>query len=239
MSEWRPPPDPLPPLGAAVHVWCVALDDPACDVESLHTRLSPDEQERAAKFRFSRDRRRYVIAHAALRDILSRYLLSEPQGLQFSSGENGKPRLAPPFHNSAIEFNLSHSQEQALLAVNREHEIGVDLEYVNADFNVFDVAQRFFTDAEVAALRRLPVALQFRGFYKCWTSKEAFLKAKGTGLSGKLDEVRISLLDEEVRVHAAVAGWALTELSISDGYEGALVTRNRPPAVLYFRWRSA
>lgn len=239
MSQWPAPPELLPALGSGVHVWSVALDDPACDFESLHTWLSADEQERADKFRFSRDRRRYLIAHAALRDILSRYLLSNPKRLRYSFGDNGKPSLAPPFDASAIQFNLSHSQERALIAVNRGREVGVDIEYIKADFNVFEVAQHFFTEAEVTALRRLPPALQLRAFYKCWTSKEAFLKAKGTGLSGTLDEVQISLVNEEIRVQASVAGWTLTELPISDGYEGAFVTRDKPETVLCFRWRPA
>jgi 4'-phosphopantetheinyl transferase len=237
MSQWLPAPDPLPPLGHDAHVWAVELDDPGCDVVFYRERLSPDEQARTEKFKFARDRRRYVIAHAALRDILARYTHTGPADLQFDQGANGKPKLAAPFGACGIDFNLSHSHETALVAVNDRHEIGVDIEYVKADFEIFAVANRFFTKREVTALRALPVLLRRKAFYKCWTSKEAFLKAKGTGLSGRLDEVQIALAGENVRIQAAVADWTLAELAPRDGYEAALVTKDKPAQILCYRWQ--
>lgn len=236
MNHWPTAPDPLPSLGADAHVWSVALDDASWNTESCQKSLSPDERARAQRFKFPRDRRRYVIAHAALRGILAQYVHAAPGDLHFAFGENGKPNLAPPFHTSAVEFNLSHSQERALLAVNRQHEIGVDIEHCRADFEIFQVARRFFTEAEVAALSVLPEGLRLQGFYKCWTSKEAFLKARGTGLSGPLDEVEISLAEGRVRIHAAVPGWALQELDCAEGYEAALVTKHPSPKLGLFRW---
>ena len=116
-----------------------------------------------------------------------------------------------------------------LLAVARSREVGVDVEFVNADFAFDEVAERFFTAGEVAALRALPAHLRRQAFYKCWTSKEAFLKAKGTGLSGDLDEVNIGLAaaGEQVRIDANVPGWSLLELNVVADYEGALVYEGR------------
>jgi 4'-phosphopantetheinyl transferase len=237
MSRWLPAPDPLPPLGGDAHVWAVQLDDPGCDVVFCRERLSRDERARADKFKFARDQRRYVIAHAALRDILALYTHAGAAELQFDQGAHGKPKLAAPFSACGIDFNLSHSHETALVAVNDRHEIGVDIEYVKSDFEIFAVANRFFTKREVAALRGLPAALRRQAFYKCWTSKEAFLKAKGTGLSGQLDEVEIALAGENVRIQAAVANWTLAELAPRDGYEAALVTKDKPAQALCYRWQ--
>ena len=238
MGRWLSAPDPLPPLGDDAHVWAVELDAPGCDAGLWRARLAPDEQARADKFKFDRDQRRYVIAHAALRDILARYTHTGAADLQFNQGANGKPKLAAQFSACGIDFNLSHSHETALVAVNDRHEIGVDIEYVKSDFEIFAVANRFFTKREVAALRALPPALWRRAFYKCWTSKEAFLKAKGTGLSGQLDEMEIALDGESVRINASVPGWWLTALDPFDGYEVAVVTRNKPAEVFCYRWRA-
>jgi 4'-phosphopantetheinyl transferase len=235
MIRWPAAPDPLPPLGGA-HVWAVALDEAGFEIESCRARLSTDEQERADKFKFARDRRRYLIAHTALRDILARYTLADPASLQFITGANGKPKLAPPLAGS-IDFNLSHSHERALVAVNDRREIGVDIEFIKTEFAFFEVAKHFFTEREVASLDALPEALQRQAFYKCWTGKEAFLKAKGTGLSGQLDEVQIVLDGEQVRIEATVAGWALKDLDFGSGYEAALVTQAQPAQVSCYRWQ--
>ena len=238
MNHWLPAPDPVPPLGAVVHVWAVELDALAVDASLWHSRLSPAEQARAARFKFARDQRRYTIAHAALRDILSGYANTDPANLQFNNGPNGKPKLGSPVDANSIEFNLSHSHERALIAVNQEYEIGIDLEFAKPDFDFLNIACHFFTEPEVTALRALPAGLQREAFYKCWTSKEAFLKAKGTGLSGKLDEVDILLVEEQVRIKASVAGWSLRELAPCDGYEAALVTQSKSVDVYCYRWKA-
>jgi 4'-phosphopantetheinyl transferase len=200
--------------------------------------LSPDERERAARFIFERDRRRYLVAHIALHEILSRYLPIEPAHLSFDLGPNGKPKLHQALTPSGIEFNLSHSNEMALLAVAHGQEVGVDVEYVREKFEFQEVAERFFTAKEVAAMQSLPSTLQRQAFFKCWTSKEAFLKAKGTGLSGALDEVEIALGgDERVRVAANVPNWWLFELAPIAGYEAALVITNAPAPIRCYQWQ--
>ncbi|HEU4640194.1 MAG TPA: 4'-phosphopantetheinyl transferase superfamily protein [Candidatus Binatia bacterium] len=239
MNRWSTGPDPIPPLGGNAHVWAVELDDSGFDGFKWHGRISPEEQARAVRFKFDKDQRRYIIAHAALRDVLAAYTNAEAASLQFNDGPNGKPKLAPPFDASGIEFNLSHSHELALVAVNQTGEVGVDIEFAKPDFDFLEVANRFFTKREVAALRALPSEFQSQAFYKCWTGKEAFLKAKGTGLSGELDEVKITLSGEHVQIKANVAGWSLAELDPPEGYEAALVTECRPMEISCFRWKAA
>jgi 4'-phosphopantetheinyl transferase len=200
--------------------------------------LAPDEKDRASRFKFQRDRTRYVISHAALRSILGSYLRVAPEELQFCLGQNGKPRLAPIQTRETIPFNLSHSNAIALIAVAREQELGVDVEWMKENFPFTEVAQRFFTFQEVAALAAVPTRLQSEAFYKCWTSKEAFLKAKGTGLNGELDEVQIGLTPEKsVRIRGTVPNWSLYELHPSAGYAGALVVEGLGYAIKRYRWQ--
>jgi 4'-phosphopantetheinyl transferase len=216
----------------------VRLDDASVDLERGRDLLSPAERERAARFIFERDRRRYLIAHIALHDILSRYLPIEAAHLSFDLGPNGKPKLHQAPTPSGIEFNLSHSNEMALLAVAHGREVGVDVENGREKFEFQEVAERFFTAKEVAAMRGLPSTLQRQAFFKCWTSKEAFLKAKGTGLSGALDEVEIALGDDEqVRIAANVPNWWLFELDPIAGYEAALVVASARTTIRCYQWQ--
>jgi 4'-phosphopantetheinyl transferase len=179
-----------------------------------------------------------LIAHGALRSILAIYLDIDAAAVDFDSGPAGKPKLAQNWAGSGIEFNLSHSGEVALIAVTRGGEIGVDVERVREDFAFQPIAQRFFTANEVAALRDLPVALQREAFYKCWTSKEALLKARGTGLSGQLDEVQIVRTTEAgVRVTFAAGEWSLTELSPIEGYALALAAKKLACRPQGYRWQ--
>jgi len=206
-----------------VHVGLVRADDAALCMACCENLISTVERDRAARFKFEKDRRLYTVAHAALRSILAGYLNVAPGDLEFEIGQRGKPRLAPTFSKDSLEFNLSHSSEVALIAVTREREIGVDVEHVKKEFAFAEVAERYFTAREVSAIRALPEDLQRQAFYQCWTSKEAFLKAKGVGLSGELDEVEILIGDKgRVQVKNTLPGWYLSQLNPCDGYVGAV-----------------
>ena len=237
MSSWSQPPDNLALLGASVHVWAVRLDDTRVDLERGREWLSPDERERALHFRFERHRRRYLVAHIALHEILGDSLAIKPAHLSFDVGLHGKPKLCQWLAPSGIEFNLSHSHELALIAVCHGRAVGVDVEHVREEFEFKEVAERFFTAKEVAAMRGLPSTLQRQAFFKCWTSKEAFLKAKGTGLSGALDEVEVRLIgDNQIRIAADVPNWWLLDVGQLDGYEAALVVEKPPVPVRCYQW---
>jgi 4'-phosphopantetheinyl transferase len=222
----------------AVHIWLVQTNGESVSLGDFKDLLSSVEQDRASKFKFETDRRRYITAHAALRSILSIYVNSPARELQFASGPYGKPKLAPIHDKKKIAFNLSHSHELALIAVTQGREIGVDVERVREDFAFDEVAQRFFTTREVAALHALPLHLQREAFYKCWTSKEAFLKAKGTGLSGQLDEVEMMLTDHVLRLKGTIPNLSLIELTVYAGYVAALVVDGVEPQLTYYAWES-
>jgi len=238
MNGWPLPPKRFPALERNVQVWLVRANDDSVCLACCEELLSSAEGERASRFKFDKDRRLFFAAHGALRSILARYLNAAPADLQFDTGSNGKPYLSPAFAASAVKFNLSHSHEVALIAVTRGMEIGVDVERVREDFAFDEVAERFFTAKEVTALHSLPRHLQREGFYKCWTSKEAYLKAKGTGLSGQLDEVEIALAaGERVQINGTIPNWALKELSPCDGYQAGLVVEGGGQQIKCYHWQ--
>src|ERR1043166_1017688 len=183
LPQWVPPPDDLKLPDEEVHVWRAGLDLPPAQLERLHRVLSPDEQEKAAWFHFEKDRQHFTAARGFLRMILGRYLGSDPGELRFSYNSYGKPSLAAEFSTPPLRFNLAHSHGLALFAFNCGRELGIDLESIRPDRATEEIAERFFAEAEVAALRSLPLEARVRAFFDCWTRKEAFIKARGMGLS--------------------------------------------------------
>jgi 4'-phosphopantetheinyl transferase len=210
-----------------VHVWRVPLNQSSERTTLSLEVLSPDEREKAARFRFAKDRNQFVQARAALRFILSEYLGVAPHSLDFSYGPFGKPALANREENSGLRFNLSRRDGLALIAVTRGREIGVDVELVCADVPVFEIADVSFSLAESATLRSLPESLRAAGFYNCWTRKEAYVKARGEGLSFPLKQFDVSLTPgaaaKLLRASDNEAGrWTLKEIPVAENYVAAL-----------------
>ena len=236
MEAWRPAPAVWPHLTPGeVDVWSVCLDgSPECVAASRAT-LSGDECERADRFHFDRDRRRFTCARAALRRLLAEYLDAEAGELTFSYGPNGKPALSGPFARAA-GFNVSHSHELALVAIGRDVAMGIDVEAVRSMEDADDIAIRFFSPREAGQLRSLPAALHNEAFFACWTRKEAYLKALGSGLAKPLDEFDVTFAPGETPslvVHGderETARWSIRGLSPAPGYVGALVTEGRADA---------
>jgi 4'-phosphopantetheinyl transferase len=169
----------------AVDLWPFGIDPETVSVNpEYRVLLSADEQTRAQRFRFRRDENRYVIGRAKLRLILAGYTGSAPGDIRFAYGEQGKPEL---MDHPRVRFNLANSEGNALLAISEDHELGVDLERIRPQFADEHIAEHFFSETEVKALRMLPDSQQERAFFECWTRKEALLKAKGGGLSVSLE----------------------------------------------------
>src|SRR5207245_9098248 len=129
------------------------------------------------------DRHHYIAVRELLRSILCKYLAKEPGQLRFSYNPYGKPELASPADSGALRFNLAHSRGLALYAFTRRRQIGIDVEMIRPDFATEEIAARFFSPAEIAVLRSLPRELQPLAFFSCCTRQEAFIKARGMGLS--------------------------------------------------------
>ena len=206
-----------------VHVWRIDLEQPGSVLEKFRSMLETDELERAGRFHFEIHRSNFVVARGFLRYILSRYLETKPEGLKFSYGEYGKPAL-----DGRLHFNMSHSHRVALLAITEDRQIGVDVEHIRADFATEDIARRFFSPAEVESFNSLPQEEQVAAFFRCWTRKEAFIKATGRGLSQPLDKFDVTLapgvaaallwVDED-----DASRWSMSDLDAGSDYAAALV----------------
>lgn len=240
--------DPLQLARDEVHSWCVSLDVPPDTSADLYATLTDDERNRSARFRFQRDRRRFVVAHGALRDLLGRYLGTHPGQIRFVYNEFGKPELSPEF-GSRLKFNLSHSGGLALIAIAADADVGVDLEYIRAQPDYADIARRFFSAAEVDQLNTLPSHVQARAFFSCWTKKEAYVKACGEGLAIPLTSFSVPLAADPAPTPARLGGasndtapsrrWSLYTLQPAPGYIGALVVEGSGWRLRRWHWRAS
>jgi 4'-phosphopantetheinyl transferase len=178
-----------------VHIWQAGLG--VNDIQSLQQNLSIDEQKRAERFRFQKDREHFIAARGFLRKILSCYLGALPSDLRFCYGANGKPALTKAFDGDKFKFNLSHSHGVALYAITLNRNIGVDIERIRTDFDCEQVAQQFFSPRENAILAKLANNIKHEAFFTCWTRKEAYIKANGQGISLPLEQIDVTLAPGE------------------------------------------
>jgi 4'-phosphopantetheinyl transferase len=217
-----------------VHLWRVDLES----IRSAEVRwrevLSGDERHRASRFHFSTDRQNYIAARALLRIIVANYLGAGPTGITLSYSNKEKPSLGPAHADSGIKFNLSHSGGIALYAFSHERDLGVDVEQIRKDFEVEPLARRFFSPNEQQQLASFPAAEQVDAFFRCWTRKEAYIKATGDGLSLPLNQFDVSLEPRSSDALAAtrpdgseVSLWLLTEVPGGTGFAAALCVQGR------------
>lgn len=212
-----------------VHVWCLALDEYVVYLKSFLQMLATEEVEKTWRYYFEKDREHFAVARGMTKTILGGYLKVMPNEVRFRYNSFGKPALADDC-KADLRFNLSHSHGLALLAVAREREVGIDLEYQRPEIATEDIAERFFSATEVKSLARLPKEMQAEAFFKCWTRKEAYIKAIGEGLSFPLDQFSVSLHPSELPELREVVGnrqemsrWSFWDLSPNSRYAAALV----------------
>ena len=231
MDNWRGPAAFAVLDGPLAEVLGVRLDARAADCAACWRLLSGDERERADRFRYAEHRQHYIVARGSLRRLLADRISVEPEAIQFSVGEHGKPRLASAHTAANLEFNLSHSGSLALYAFARGCPVGVDVELVRDIPDADDLAGRFFSAAEIAALRALQPGRRSLAFLACWTRKEAFIKALGVGLNCPLDLFDVTIdPDTPARItrigaSADARAWALTAIRPYPGYIAALACR--------------
>lgn len=226
-----------------VHVWLAVLERPPMEVERFRESLAPEERQRADRYRFARERERFIVAHGVLRAVLAGYLGVPPERLAFGTGPHGKPLLAGGRAAAALSFNLSHSDGLALYAVSRERAVGIDLERIRLDVAHDQIAQQYFSPRENAALRVLPARLRLRAFFDYWTCKEAYAKARGDGLSLPLEAfdivlgldpsaARLRILDDP----RESAHWSLQRLKADGDYSAAIAVEGQGRNLTCFRW---
>jgi 4'-phosphopantetheinyl transferase len=227
----------LTPL-ADVALWRVELD--ARLPAALESVLSRDEWMRTSRFRSSRHRQHFLLRRAALRSILGQILACAPAAVPLASTDAGKPFVRG---KPALRFSVTDSDSLALIAIAHGHEVGVDLERLHPSHGAEEVARHFFTRAEVAALERLPDDERWRACLHCWTRKEAYVKARGNGLSLGLDgfEVPVVPCRTPVRIHhrndtPADLPWWLSDVQIAADYAAALVVGGAQARVTIHDW---
>lgn len=197
-------------------------------LEGFLSILTDEEVDRAKRFRFEIDRNRFVTTRGKLRILLSHYLDIEPKSIKIRERRYGKLFV----EESDFFFNLSHSNEVAIIAFTSVGEIGIDIEWTKRKVEVENIARRFFSMSEYQQLTALPKSQREEAFYRIWTRKEAFIKAVGDGLSFPLDQFEVSI-DEVAELSRtywdpnAKNLWSMKSLSLPKGYVGAFVVRGR------------
>ena len=226
-----------PELG--VDVWTAQFNQSRTVLAGCVAALCPSEIERASRFATAELRSQFAFNRGALRYILSDYTHESPERLKLDSGPYGKPLLrSQPFC-----FNVTHSGLLMVCAVSRTAPVGIDIEHIREMPDMFAIANGHFAPGECERLRALPALYRTRGFFECWTRKEAFIKAVGKGLSIPLNSfdtfMPIGASGRElVTIEDApdVPQWWLCDLQVPEGYAGALVIEGLCPAITLYDW---
>lgn len=233
--------DPSALGNGEIHVWRAFQPVSSDAYESLAQTLDEDERARAARFAFEPNRVAFTFARGVLRWLLARYCARDASRIRFSYGKFGKPALAD--NGSGLRFNVSHSGDVMACAFARQQEIGVDVERLRADLGCTEIAHRFFAAEESELLLALPPESQLAAFFRCWTRKEAFIKARGDGLSFPLKSFAVSLVPgDEPRLISILgdpklaAAWTLQDIPVPSGYAAAIAVEGRDWKISTYDW---
>jgi 4'-phosphopantetheinyl transferase len=226
-----------------IHLWRADLNLPDRRIQELSRIISTAERMRAERFHFERDSRKYAIGFGILRTILGHYVGIEPKELRFIHGRGGKPMLDGVFANRYIHFNMSHSEGLALYGFTRDHEIGVDIEFVRDIPEMDDIAEQFFSKKENKVFRSLPERKKKEAFFSCWTRKEAFIKAIGDGLYHPLDNFDVGLKPGESAKLIRMGGdsksasrWLIQDLKPGPGFIAAFAVEGHDWRLHFWQW---
>jgi 4'-phosphopantetheinyl transferase len=225
-------------MGASIHIWTIALDEAPKMVPSLVEILSGDERVRAARFRTTELRVRFVVAHGALRTILSVYLGITPGAVRFDATEAGKPYVP----GAGLTFNLSRSEGLALCAITVAGQVGVDIERLRPVDDEDDIVHRYFAPGEMRQYEAVRSPERTAAFFSTWTRKEAFVKALGTGLRRELSSFEVEVSPHAVcpRLTLEPADqhetWSLRSFSPRPQYIAAVALDRDIEALEFFDW---
>ncbi|MGF1494762.1 MAG: 4'-phosphopantetheinyl transferase family protein [Microcoleaceae cyanobacterium] len=250
--DFQSPPEQLQLLAHQVHIWRADLQVSAETIQQLQSTLSTDESQRAARFRFNKDRFAFIAARGILRKILSQYLGCSSRSIQFSYSSKGKPTIEPEFLNTLgqnpqvshpqlyPQFNLSHSQGIAIYGVTLNRQIGIDLEWMRP-IESLALAERFFSPTEYQQLKSTPINEQTALFYQLWVCREAYLKATGEGIAA-LQKIEVNLPNSEqfqiIRDQQSLNHWTLQQLHVTPGYKAAIAIEGKPLELLCWNYLS-
>lgn len=216
-----------------LHVWSLSLDRSPLEIAHYRSLLTPEEIARADRFRFHSDRDRFVTTRGVLRQLLGHYLRRDPRQIELVYGTYGKPEVAPAQQGSPpLFFNVSHCRDWALYGVACDRAIGIDIEWVDPGFPYSDMVPQLLSPGEQQRLQQLNEELRPAAFFTCWTRKEAYLKAKGCGLSYPLNQLEVAFLPDEPAAILSTAWdpqesrqWQLYPLTISPNHAASLAVQ--------------
>jgi 4'-phosphopantetheinyl transferase len=236
MSDWSARPAEPRLAAGDVHIWRAFLDRECDAVEFWERTLTPQERERAARFVFARDREHFIAGRGILRTILGLYLHEAAPAIELAYGPEGKPRLDGPA--PSLQFNLSHSHGLAVYGFSHNREIGIDLEAIRPGVTGEEIAEHYFSTRELAELRALPPEKRDEGFFLCWTRKEAYIKARGSGLAIPLGSFDVTLTPgmPEQLVAPDAARWTLRSFRPAEDYVGAVVAEGGDWGLQLWNW---
>ncbi|QQS42019.1 MAG: 4'-phosphopantetheinyl transferase superfamily protein [Acidobacteriota bacterium] len=223
------------PKDNEVLVWQVPLGRDEDAFRELFAHLSREEKDRADRFRFARDRDRFVVARGTLREIVGDCLNVEPQQVRFRVNEYGKPFIDSD--DEALRFNVSHSRDLALIAVTIGREIGVDIEFIDHQLDAVSTARSVFSKSEIDELESLTGTTRTNAFFRGWTRKEAYLKAIGMGFSAVSEDLPVSMFNEstgsmfEAQFGASTRMWSLISLAETAEFCSALAVEGTVESV--------
>jgi len=224
-DKWSTPPARPTLMANDLHVWRIGLEVPSDSLARYSTLLSADELARADRHVFARDRHQFIIARGTLRLLLGRYLGISPSSMHFELGPYGKPFLLEEFQPSKLKFNVSHAYGVGLFAFTISGECGIDVEKIRPEFATREVAKNYFSAQEITELDALSPSLFATGFFQCWTRKEAYLKARGTGLHIPLDSFAVTATPGRPPELSSCdsSRWAIYSFEPFEGFVGAVV----------------
>ncbi|VAW62835.1 4'-phosphopantetheinyl transferase [hydrothermal vent metagenome] len=196
MSAWHSENNDIQLLDNEIHIWLSYLNVHQARLKHLYPLLSDEEKQRSERFKFYKHRKLFIASHGFLHATLARYIEVPENGITFSYAKYGKPCITDEQNKKAIQFNLSHSGNLAILAVCQNHSLGIDIEFTKRNADWKGIIKRFFTQREQDRLLALPENRQKEAFFKMWTRKEAHMKVTGQGLHLSPDEFEVSVPPE-------------------------------------------
>ena len=232
----------------SVELWCVkpeALAD-AESVKRCRARVSREDLARIERSASGADRHLRLVAWALVRTVLSRHAPVAPDAWRFRETEHGRPEIAEPPLATPLRFNVSHTPGLAACVVAETDDVGLDVEDMRRRADIAKITRRFFAHSEISAIERVDEEHRTRAFFEHWTLKEAYLKARGAGLSLPLAEVAFSLAPDRppgVSFGPAIgdtpAAWQFANLRPAPDYMAAVAIRRRASAPLSIVLRQA
>ena len=238
--QWLMPPREHALAADEVHVWRARVSHCETCLDELAALLTAEERRRAARFHFAIDRARCILGRALVRLVLGHHLRCPSDALMFEYNAFDKPGVVGA---ADLQFNISHSGEWLLIALAYGRALGVDVERMRADMATSEIAARFFSPTECFALASLPAQMQCEAFFDCWTRKEAYLKARGDGLSLPLAQFDVAFgPGTEPRLLATrhdpaeVQRWALRALNVGPGHRAALAVEGSGWSLRLWEW---